>query len=108
MYLFMEEYAFIFIGAIITIGLTIMLRAFWVMLLEIALIHLPLLFQDSEIIVSVLLIGQIALSVVVLYKYLMAIEMNYSLVLEKIHKKDPDLIKTEHRGSQFSFWKTRK
>ncbi|HLR62354.1 MAG TPA: hypothetical protein VK097_07920 [Lentibacillus sp.] len=106
MYLFMEEYIFIFIGAIITIGLTIMLRAFWVMLLQIVLINLPLFVQNSEAMVLVLLIAQIALSGEVLYKYLMAIEMNYNLVLEKIHKKDPDLIKEEHRGSRFSFWKT--
>ena len=105
MYLFMEEYAFIFIGAIITIGLTVMLRAFWVTLLQIVLMNIPLIMQ-SEVMVPFLLVAQIVLSGMVLYKLIMANDMNYKLVLEKTHQKQPDLIKEEHRGSRFSFWKT--
>lgn len=103
----MADYKFIFIGALITVALTIMLRAFLVTGLQVLLLLTLFILPGSHEIVHVaFLIAQVVLSATVLYKIGGALDMNYKLVLEKIHQSRPNLIKNEHRGSRFSFWKT--
>jgi len=106
MFLFMEDYAFIFIALIITLAITVMLRAFWMTFLEVILVFLPVVIQNNEVMVPVLLIIQLVVTVWVLYKYYRAIEMNYYLVLEKTHQKSP-MITENDNGSRFSFWNTK-
>ncbi|SFD97207.1 hypothetical protein SAMN05216238_106227 [Lentibacillus persicus] len=101
---FIEHYAMVFVAAIATTGLTIMLRAFWVTLVQAVLIALPV-FITAQALIPFFLTLQLILTALTLYKFLKAIDMNYQLVLEKTHEKDPKLIKDEHRGSRFSFWK---
>ncbi|QKY69962.1 hypothetical protein [Lentibacillus sp. CBA3610] len=105
MQLFMEDYAFIFVAAIITIALTIMLRAFGVTLIQAVVLGIPALI-NIEAMVSIMIIAQVLLTGVTLYKFIKALDLNYQITLEKTHQKQPDLIKEEHRGSRFSFWKT--
>lgn len=105
MHVFMEDYVFIFIAAIITVGLTIMLRAFLVMLVQIILMSVPFII-NIEAMIPILSIAQIIISGLTLYKLVKAIDMNYKIILEKTNQKQTDLIKNEHRGSRFSFWKT--
>lgn len=104
--LFIEQYAFIFIAAIITIGLLIMLRSFITLGVQVVLVAGIVMLSELNV-SPVFYIAQAALSGLVIYKIIKALDMNYRLVLEKTHKLTPNLIKKEHRGSRFSFWNTK-
>lgn len=103
---FMDNYLYIFIIAVITFVLTVLLRALTLTALQSIFILLYSLVMN-EIILVTLSVLQIVIAILTLYKLFMAIHMNYLLVLEKTFQIRPDLLKTEHRGSQFSFWHTK-
>ncbi len=105
--LLMQEYTLVFIMAIVTIMLTVMLRSFLVTTLQVLLLlALAFIPQNIAAVQPAFVIAQIVLSGIVVYKIIKAIDMNYRLVLEKTHHKRPDLITDESRGSRFSFWRT--
>ncbi|MBP1948004.1 hypothetical protein [Virgibacillus litoralis] len=105
--LLMQEYSLVFIIAIITTVLTIMMRSFLVTSIQVLLLlSLSVLPESTGIIQFIFIAAQIALSGIVVYKIYKAIDMNYRLVLEKTHQSRPNLINDESRGSRFSFWRT--
>ncbi|GAA0600385.1 hypothetical protein GCM10009001_16010 [Virgibacillus siamensis] len=103
---FMEDYLYIFILAVVTFVLSILLRALTVTALQGALL-LAYSITEGGIIPAVLAGLQILITILTLYKIFKAINMNYLLVLEKTHEISPNLITDEHRGSRFSFWNTK-
>ncbi|MFB4167807.1 hypothetical protein ACE1TG_07480 [Virgibacillus sp. JSM 102003] len=105
--LLMQEYMVVFIMAVITTVFTIMMRSFLVTLIQVLLLlSLIVLSESAGTIQFIFIAAQIVLSGIVIYKIIMAIDMNYRLVLEKTHQTRPDLINDESRGSRFSFWRT--
>ncbi|WP_164668063.1 hypothetical protein [Virgibacillus doumboii] len=106
--IFMEQYAFIFIAAIITFGLLVMLRSFAMAALQVVVLMTMVMMAGVEFTVyPMFVMAQFILSGLVIYKFLQALDMNYRLVLEKTHEIEPNLTKQEHRGSRFSFWNTK-
>lgn len=110
---FLQDHTFIFIAAIITFAISIMLRAKRIFLLQVLLfaatIATSIYLQDlsgaifANIIYYALFVFQIVLGLLCVYKWKMAADYFYQLVLEKTHQTRPKYTKNGP-GTRSSFF----
>lgn len=92
---FMENYPAIFIIALITPGLTVLLRSIIAIVIQAALVFFfYFTLIESTAILLIISAIQILITAVILYKMFKAITFNYTLVLEKTHDLKPNFTTT--------------
>jgi len=105
---FMENYLAIFIIALISLGLTVLLRSITAIVIQGALVFFfYFTLIESTVILVVASAIQVVITAVILYKMFKAITFNYTLVLEKTHELKPNHTVTLDKATRFSFWHTK-
>ncbi|MFC4557548.1 hypothetical protein ACFO3D_04920 [Virgibacillus kekensis] len=103
-----EGFSFIFIAGMVSIILSILLRSFLTTFIQVILLAALLIINsDGGLVYVIGGLAQFALTGLIIFKYIMAIEMNYQLVMEKTHQIPVNVSGNGDRGSRFSFWQTK-
>jgi hypothetical protein len=103
--LFVEEYKVILMIAILTVAVSVILRSYKILIIQL-LFFIGLFIFEGSISQSIymLLVGlQLLLGCFLLYRLKKALDRNYQLVLEKTHKIPRDITRAGKSGSQSTF-----
>lgn len=104
---FIQDYNFIFIAAILTFVMSIMLRAKLVFLVQLLLFISIIIIDKSAVTMLYIpvLIIQVLLGATVLFRLKKAFDLTYLLVLEKTHQTKRNITRNSRNGTQNSFFR---